>query len=185
MNDAVTTLSAWQSFYVIVGSSGGALIGLQFVVITLIAARRNFATAAGLSAFGTPTVVHFAGAVILSAIMSAPWPSLGSLSIVLGACGVGGLIYCGVVIRRARSQTDYQPVWQDWLWYTALPCGCHAALTVTAAVLHGRPRQALFVIAAITLTLLIIGIHNAWDTITHIVLTGDERSERERGERAE
>ena len=181
MSEPATVLAAWQSFYVIVGSSAGALIGLQFVVITLIADKRHFATADGLSAFGTPTVVHFAGAVIVSAIMSAPWISLGSLSLVIGACGIGGLVYCAVVIRRARSQTDYQPVWQDWLWYTALPCGCHAALTMAAAVLRDRPRPTLFVIAAVTLTFLVIGIHNAWDTITHIVLTADreERGNRE------
>ena len=32
-------LGAWDSFYVIVGSAAGALIGLQFVVMTLVAAR--------------------------------------------------------------------------------------------------------------------------------------------------
>jgi len=35
----MTALSGWENFYVIVGSSAGALIGLQFVVITLIANR--------------------------------------------------------------------------------------------------------------------------------------------------
>lgn len=178
MNDAGAALSAWQSFYVIVGSSGGALIGLQFVVITLIAARRNFATAGGLSAFGTPTVVHFSGALLLSAIMSAPWASLGSLAAVLGACGVGGLIYCAIVTRRARRQTDYEPVWQDWLWYAALPCSCHVALIVTAVVVRGRPHSTLFVVGAIALALLVIGIHNAWDAITHIVLTAGDHGDR-------
>jgi len=33
----MTALDGWENFYVIVGSSAGALIGLQFVVITLIA----------------------------------------------------------------------------------------------------------------------------------------------------
>ena len=33
----MTALAGWENFYVIVGSSAGALIGLQFVVITLIA----------------------------------------------------------------------------------------------------------------------------------------------------
>ena len=33
----MTALVGWENFYVIVGSSAGALIGLQFVVITLIA----------------------------------------------------------------------------------------------------------------------------------------------------
>jgi hypothetical protein len=32
-------LSEWANFYVIVGSAAGALIGLQFVVVTLIAER--------------------------------------------------------------------------------------------------------------------------------------------------
>ena len=62
-------MSEWESFYVIVGSSGGALIGLQFVVITLIADRRALATRDSLSAFGTPTVVHLTVALIVSAIM--------------------------------------------------------------------------------------------------------------------
>jgi len=47
---------------------------------------------------------------------------LGPLSIALGICGIGGLTYAVIVLRRAMRQTDYQPVWQDWLWYTALPC---------------------------------------------------------------
>ncbi|HET9742675.1 MAG TPA: hypothetical protein VFQ00_08000 [Terriglobales bacterium] len=33
----MTPFSGWENFYVTVGSSAGALIGLQFVVITLIA----------------------------------------------------------------------------------------------------------------------------------------------------
>ena len=37
----MTALSAWENFYVIVGSSAGALIGLQFVVITLIASHAH------------------------------------------------------------------------------------------------------------------------------------------------
>ena len=35
----MTALDGWENFYVIVGSSAGALIGLQFVVLTLIAER--------------------------------------------------------------------------------------------------------------------------------------------------
>jgi hypothetical protein len=163
--------ASWESFYVVVGSSGGALIGLQFVVITLIADRRHLATAGSLSAFGTPTVVHFTGALLVSAIMSAPWPSLVPLSIALGTCGFSGLAYGAVVIRRARRQTDYKPVWEDWLWYTGLPCVSYAALTVTAALLRPYPQRALFGIAAAALGLLLIGIHNAWDTVTHIVVS--------------
>ncbi len=38
MHEAIPRpLQAWENFYVIVGSSAGALTGLQFVVLTLIA----------------------------------------------------------------------------------------------------------------------------------------------------
>ena len=63
----------WENFYVIVGSSAGALIGLQFVVITLIASRpitRDTARAGG--AFATLSVVHFGVVLLLSAVLSAP-----------------------------------------------------------------------------------------------------------------
>lgn len=167
-------MSDWANFYVIVGSSGGALIGLQFVVLTLIAGRRRATQTGALSAFGTPTVVHLTGALLVSALMSAPWPSLGSLSAAIGACGIGGLVYGAIVIRRARRQTDYQPVWQDWLWYHLLPCLAYGTLAVTAIFLRMATRMALFVTAGAALSLLLIGIHNAWDTVTHIVITGGE-----------
>ena len=58
-------LIEWDSFYVIVGSAAGALIGLQFVVMTLIAERPQLHAAEDASAaFATPTVVHF-GTVIV------------------------------------------------------------------------------------------------------------------------
>ena len=100
-------LARWQSFYVIVGSSGAALIGVQFVVVALITNLRMRATAESISAFGTPTVVHFGGTVLVSAIMSAPWPSLVLPSVAL--CGVGGLGYGAIVIHRTRRQTVYAP----------------------------------------------------------------------------
>jgi hypothetical protein len=177
MPEAATGLSAWESFYVIVGSSGGALIGLQFVVMTLIGDSRLRTQTAGLAAFSTPTIVHLTGALVVSAIMSAPWPSLGPLSFALGICGLGGLTYAVIVLRRAMRQTDYQPVWQDWLWYTALPCFAYAALVFDAVFLRGHDPITLFLAAAVALGLLLIGIHNAWDSVTHVVTTGREGKE--------
>jgi len=172
MHESAAALTAWESFYVIVGSSGGALIGLQFVVLTLIADNRALRSQVGaLSAFGTPTVVHFTGALALSAIMSAPWPSLGLLAVTLGACDISGLVYAAIVIRRARRQTDYKPVLEDWIFYAVLPCCTYAALTANAFVLRSNTAYALFFIATSALALLLIGIHNAWDAVMHIVVT--------------
>jgi hypothetical protein len=164
-------LSAWQSFYVIVGSSGAALIGVQFVVITLVAGmRRLITTADSISAFATPTVVHLGGALVVSALMSAPWPSLLGASIALSMCSLGGLGYATTVMRRARRQTDYKPEWEDWVWYGVLPCSAYATLAVGALLLGSTPHTAAFVIGAAALGLLLIGIHNAWDTVTYVVV---------------
>ena len=167
-------LSAWESFYVIVGSSAAALIGLQFVVITLIAdmRKRIAADAASVSAFGTPTVVHFGGALVISAGMSAPWPSPAMLSRILLLCGVGGMLYAALIVRRARRQTTYHPVAEDWVFYAILPFLAYAALALAGLKLATATAGALFGVGAVALGLLLLGIHNAWDTVTHLVLGG-------------
>jgi len=176
MSESAGDLSAWEAFYVIVGSSGGALIGLQFVVMTLIAERRSLAAGGAVQAFGTPTVVHLTGALVVSAFMSAPWTSLAALSIVAKAYGLGGLIYALIVGRRARRQTEYQPVWEDWLWYVIMPALAYAALVVAGFLLHVVAQPALFLIGTTSLGLLLIGIHNAWDSVTHVLIQPrDER----------
>jgi hypothetical protein len=162
-------LSAWQNFYVIVGSAGGALVGLQFVVIALIANTRRRTQLDAINTFATPTVVHFGFALAVSAIMTAPWPSLHAVSVALALCGLGGLGYAALVFRRARRQRDYQPVLEDWLWYAILPCGLYAVLALAALALAMNAEAVLFVIAGATLGLLFIGIRNAWDTVTHVI----------------
>jgi hypothetical protein len=92
MEEAVLSpLTQWESFYVIVGSSAGALTGLQFVVIALIAEAEAAASMQEVRAFGTPTVVHFCAVLFVSAVLSAPWHALSSAGLALDACGVAGL----------------------------------------------------------------------------------------------
>jgi hypothetical protein len=110
--------------------------------------------------------------------MSAPWPSLGPPSLLLGACGFGGLVYGAIVIRRARHQTDYTPVWQDWFWYMALPIVTYGTLAVAAVTLRTRTELATFIVGGVALGLLLIGIHNAWDTVTHIAVTSHARTDQ-------
>jgi len=70
----VTAFAGWENFYVILGSSAGALIGLQFVVMTLVAEMPTVRDVERSgSAFATPTIVHFGVALLLSAVISAPW----------------------------------------------------------------------------------------------------------------
>ena len=163
-------LIAWENFYVIVGSSAAALTGLQFVVIALVADSRKKSTISEIDAFGTPTVVHFSAVLLISAILSAPWPTLHGAAVSLGICGLAGVVYSVLVVRRARRQTGYQPVFEDWLFHAILPFVAYGALVATAATVASRPEGSLFWIGGASLLLLFIGIHNSWDTVTYIAL---------------
>ena len=51
-------------------------------------------------------------------------------------CGAGALVYCMIVLRRARRQNGYVPVFENWLWHIILPMVAYAALLVTGAVIE-------------------------------------------------
>jgi hypothetical protein len=124
------------SFYVLVGTAAATLTGLMFVVMTVNPGVRNRRTSDGIGAFGTPNVFHFEAALLVAAILSAPWSMPWMVALLLGLCGVGGVAYMSIVLRRflrVRRQSHYTPV--------------------------------LFIIAAAVVLLLFIGIHNAWDLV--------------------
>ena len=162
-------LTEWGNFYVIVGSSAGALIGLQFVVLTLISERTRIRAPEASDAFATPSVVHFAVVLLVSAVLSAPWHRLGVVSLVAGLMGVAGAIYTLIVARRMRTQKAYKPVFEDWLFHALLPLLGYAMLLISGYVATHNTRRALFLIGAATLLFLFVGIHNAWDSVTYVV----------------
>jgi len=91
-------LDEWESFYLIVGGAAGALIGLQFVVMTLIAEKPPVRTAE--SSFGTPTIVHLSAALLLSAVLRAPWQTITS------CCSLGSRGPGRSDVRCSRRPTD-------------------------------------------------------------------------------
>src|SRR3954451_18445547 len=147
----MSAFSEWESFYVIVGSSAGALIGLQFVAITLIAempAVRGQEQAG--AAFATPTIMHFSAVLLFSAILSAPWHEVGSVAAILAVLGIIGIVYQALVVRRMRSQSVYKPVFEDWLFHVLLPFVAYGALTVCGFATRLHADRALFGVAAVS-----------------------------------
>ncbi|HYL97558.1 MAG TPA: hypothetical protein VEZ90_01285 [Blastocatellia bacterium] len=175
----MSDLAEWNNFYVITGSASGALIGLQFVVMTLIADRPALHKADAGAAFATPTIVHFGVVLLLSALINVPWHQVAPVSVVWGFVGAGGIIYSVVVTLRLRLQTTYRPVSEDWLFHALLPFAGYAMILGSACVVLSRMRPALFVSGGATLLLLFIGIHNAWDAVTYHVFTSRPEQDEE------
>ena len=172
----MNALSGWENFYVIVGSSAGALVGLQFVVITLLADRPigPGQEQAG-AAFGTPTIVHFCAVLFLAAIVAAPWESLTTAAVLWGVLGVTGVVYEVIVTRRMQTQTAYRPQFEDWLFHSVVPLIAYATLAASAFPLRSHAHSTMFAVAAGALVLLFTGIHNAWDAVTYHVFVGRHR----------
>ncbi len=57
-----------------------------------------------------------------------------------------------------------------------MPLASYVALIAAAILLPGSPAPALFVIGGVMLLLLLIGIRNAWDSVTYLAI---ERSQAE------
>ena len=85
-----------------------------------------------------------------------------------------------MVLGRALRQSAYRPVFEDWLWHTALPMLAYAAQFVAGVTLDRNSEGMPFVLGAATLLLVFIGIHNAWDTVTYLAVEQIEARETEK-----
>jgi len=170
-------IAGWENFYIIVGPAAGALIGLQFVVMTLIAERPPLRVAEAGPAFSTPTVVHFSVVMGLAAVLCAPWPAPGPAAGVCAAVGLACVAYVLLVAYRMRVQTAYKPDGEDWTFHCLVPLAAYAVLTAGAVATFARPREALFAIAAAMLLLLFTGVHNTWDAVAfHVARRAQDKN---------
>jgi hypothetical protein len=170
MNSADLPLNSWSSFYMIVGTAAAALTGLQFVAIALVGNLRRRITSREITAFASPTVVHFCSSLFLCAALSAPWRSFLGPGITLEACGLAGTIYALIVASRTHRQTRYRPVFEDWMWHVVLPLFAYITIFAAGVMLRRITAPCLFGVGAATLLLVFIGIHNAWDNIHYLAV---------------
>ena len=165
----MSEFAEWESFYVIVGGAAAALIGLQFVVLTLIAEKPHLGAPEAGAAFATPTIVHFGTALLLAALVRIPWETVTPAAVLWGVVGLCGTVYAVVVARRIRVQRAYKAEFEDWLFHIVLPLAAYATLTLSAFWASSHAGEALFGVGGAALLLLFIAIHNAWDAVSHFV----------------
>ena len=173
-------LSAWQTFYVLLGSAAATLTGLLFVVVTLVSGTLGSVSSpwSRLRAFNNPNVVHFGAALVIAALLITPWPLLWPAGLLVGLVGLGGAIYVFIALWELRHRLSYPMVLSDWLWYTILPLITYISLLVAGPLLPLFHALALFAIAAGTLLLVIMGIRNAWDIMTYMIIEGPQRENK-------
>ena len=165
----------WNSFYQMTGGAAANLIGLLFVVATLIERRDRARVLRGVSIYLTPTALHFAMVLLVSALALAPRLAIsaGAVLVGLGAVlGLGNAIWACVGMR-ARSPGAAPPHWSDFWLYGAAPVAVYLGLAATSVALWARAGWAVHALAAVLVALLLLGLRNAWDLVTWVAPTGD------------
>ncbi len=162
-------LNGWTNFYVIVGSSAGALIGLQFVVVALLSSTRGRALSVAMRAFATPTIVYLSTVLLTAGLVTVPRHTAATLGIPLIAMGVAGLGYLARVGTHLRAQQGYAPDRGDWMWFALLPGAAYAGVLAAGVTMWSARATALDLVAAASMMLLLVSVHNAWDSAVWIV----------------
>ena len=161
----VTVLQDWQSFYQVTGSASGAIIGLLFIVATLTSSTPESGVTQGVKLFTTPTVVHLALVLALSALALVPPHEAVLAKSAALACAGGGFTYATVVavqLQRLPKHTHWSDVW----FYGAAPMAVYLGLVLAVVATCAGRAHAGLALALTLLVLLMLAIRNAWDLVT-------------------
>jgi hypothetical protein len=160
-------LAEWRDFYVMIGTASGAIVGAAFIVVTLVSNLEK--RTLGMRGFITPIAVHLGSVLVGSAILTVPTLTPVSLAILLGAGGAVGTLYTIVIATRIwHMRLDLD----DRAFYIVLPIMAYATMA-TAAIMAVTQNEPTFETLAVALVaLLIIGMRNAWDMASFVIMQG-------------
>jgi len=167
-------LEGWSEYYLLTGTAAASLIGLLFVVITLTTGRRRSTVLLGASLYMSPVLLHLAFVLVLSAAALAPIPTQRGFGLVLLAIALLGLGASVRVIVGLRKLSDPTPHWSDLWWYGAGPAVIYLTLAAASIAIHLSSHSGILALAAGTIALLLISIHNAWDLVIWTAPRPDE-----------
>jgi hypothetical protein len=164
---------SWHDFYLVLGPSAAALIGLLFIVVTLTAGLERQRAIRGAQVFMTPVVFHLAVLVLLCALGLFPHMAALPMGVLTTACGLAGLAYAAYVCRAFLSKTveSYEgDLWFYGVWVGAL----YAIMTAAGVLLLMQQAFAAYVLAADQVALFLLMVNNAWDLVVFITPRRDD-----------
>jgi hypothetical protein len=165
----------WDSFYLLVGGGAGALIGLVFIVVTLIRGGDANSKLRAAGVFMTPIVFHLTTVLALSALATAPDIPAPAVAMIIAGFGVAGLIFAGRVVMMLGVTKSLAPShWSDIWAYGLLPGAFYLLLGANAAIVCLAPEWAARALGLTLVALLLSAIRNAWDLVTWITAKGDQ-----------
>jgi len=159
----------WGEFFLLVGSSAAVLIGLIFVVISLLQDRSRSSVLMGSRLYMGPIVLGVSFVLVLSAAALTKGmdrTTFAAITTVVAAWGlVRGLMSIFGILGLAGEDTAH---WTDVWFYGVIPSLLYVALGVVALALWNDWSWELDGLAAVITGILLCVIRNEWDLITWI-----------------
>ena len=162
--------AGWSEFYVMSGSAAAVLIGLIFVVISLMQDRPRSSVLNGSKLYMGPIVLGVSFVLLLSAAALTPGIRSHQFAAIAGAVAVWGFargINSIVGLRRLLG-SEREVHWTDMWFYGVIPSAIYLALGIVALAFRQDWPWAADGLAVIVTAILLLAVRNEWDLITWI-----------------
>jgi len=170
----------WGEFYLLAGSAAAVLIGLIFVVMTLMQDRPRSSVLTGSRLYMGPVVLHVSFVLALSAAALTPGITPRAFAGVAGAVAVWGLVRGVQSILGIQALKDEDsPHWSDAWCYGVIPTGLSLALAAVAVGFWNGQAWAVHGLAVVVTLVLLASIRNEWDLVTWLAPKPDQKAGEE------
>jgi hypothetical protein len=167
----------WDSFYVVIGSASAVLIGLIFVVISLMQDRSRSSVLAGSRLYMGPIVLGVSFVLLISAAAMTPGMNARIFAAITAAVALWGLVR-GIMSLAGIARLKDKVHWTDLWFYGAIPALLYLVLGAVAVGFWTAKGWAPYALAVMLTGGILLAIRNEWDLITWIAPRGDsEESE--------
>jgi hypothetical protein len=168
----------WGEFYLLAGSAAAVLIGLIFVVVTLMSDRPRSTVLEGSRLYMGPVVLHVSFTLVLSAAALVNGMTPGAFAVISGTVAVWGLVRSVLVIAGIRGLSEEDAAhWTDVWFYGVIPALLYAVLAAVAGAFWSEAAWAPYAVAAVITGLLLVTIRNEWDLVTWLAPRPDKKAE--------
>lgn len=169
----------WSEFYLLAGSAAAVLIGLVFVVVSLMQDRSRSSVLRGSKLYMGPVVLHMSFVLVLSAASLVPNVGDRQFAIVAWIVALWGLargIYSIVGLFRLWTPGSTEVHWSDIWYYGFAPSLLYAAMGIVALGLWNGSAWGPDGVAAVITGLILLSIRDEYDLVTWLAPKSDDET---------
>jgi hypothetical protein len=168
----------WSNFYLVVGGAAAVLLGLIFVVVTLMHDRPRSAVLYGSKLYMGPIVLHMCFVLVLSAAAVTPGMSsrpFAAIALAVAVWGAARGIYSTIGLTRLRRIGEDEVHWTDVWYYGVVPLVLYIALTAVAIAFWSGWKHATYGVAVVIVALLLLSVRDEYDLVTWLAPKRDAK----------